>query len=140
VPFGRYDNPRIVDEEGLRLASQALSRAEAVCVDFGEATSKLAVGDFAYFDPPYVPLSKTASFTAYGPGGFGPADQERLSRVLRELRGRGVLAMLSNADTDGARALYKDFSVHVVRAPRAINSNAAKRGDVSELLVTSWGP
>jgi DNA adenine methylase len=140
VPFGRYDNPRIVDEEGLRLASQALSRAEVVCVDFEEATSKLAVGDFAYFDPPYVPLSKTASFTAYGPGGFGPADQERLSRVLRELRGRGVLAMLSNADTDGARALYKDFSVHVVRAPRAINSNAAKRGDVSELLVTSWGP
>jgi DNA adenine methylase len=140
VPFGRYENPRILDEEGLLLASEALARAELVSVDFEEVTAKLGLGDFAYFDPPYVPLSKTASFTAYGPGGFGRADQERLSRVLRELRARGVLAMLSNADTEIARALYDGFALHVVRAPRAINSNASKRGEVSELLVTNWGP
>jgi DNA adenine methylase len=140
VPFGRYDNPRILDEEGLLLASKALARADVRCVDFEEATAKLGAGDFAYFDPPYVPLSKTASFTAYGSGGFGVHDQERLLAVLRSLRERNVLAMLSNADTETTRELYRDFAVHVVRAPRAINSNAKKRGDVSELLVTSWGP
>jgi DNA adenine methylase len=139
VPFGRYENPRLVDEDGLAAASAALARADILCADFEEATATLGAGDFAYFDPPYVPLSKTASFTAYGPGGFGPKDQERLARVLGDLKGRGVLAMLSNADTESARALYQDFSVHVVRAPRAINSNAKKRGDVNELLVTSWG-
>jgi DNA adenine methylase len=140
VPFGRYENPRIVDEEGLLLASKALARADVVHADFEEVSRSLGAGDFAYFDPPYIPLTKTASFTAYASGGFGPADQERLSRVLRELRQRGALAMLSNADTEGARELYRDFAVEVVRAPRAINSDAKKRGDVNELLVTSWGP
>jgi DNA adenine methylase len=140
VPFGRYENPRIVDEEGLTRASEALARADVLCADFEEATATLGAGDFAYFDPPYVPLSKTASFTAYGAGGFGPSDQERLARVLRELKAKDVLAMLSNADTETTRDMYRDFAVHVVRAPRAINSNAKKRGDVNELLVTSWGP
>jgi DNA adenine methylase len=141
VPFGRYENPRIVDEEGLRLASEALARADVVQADFEDVTRDLGPGDFVYFDPPYVPLTKTASFTAYAKAGAsGPKDQERLARVLRELRERHVLAMLSNADTEAARELYRDFAVQVVRAPRAINSNAKKRGDVNELLVTSWGP
>ena len=51
-----------------------------------------------------------------------------------------MILFLSNADTETTRDLYRDFAVHVVRAPRAINSNAKKRGDVNELLVTSWGP
>jgi DNA adenine methylase len=140
VPFGRYDNPRIVDEEGLLLASTALSRAEIVHADFAEVTAVLGAGDFAYFDPPYVPLTKTASFTAYATGGFGPKDQERLAAELGALRARGACAMLSNADTEAMRALYRGFAVHSVMAPRAINSNAKKRGAVRELLVTSWGP
>jgi DNA adenine methylase len=139
VPFGRYENPRIVDREGLVLASSALSRAEIVQADFEAIARDLGPGDFAYFDPPYVPTSKTASFTAYAADGFGPDDQQRLARVLGELRDKGAFAMLSNADTPEARALYADFSVERVRAPRAINSNAKKRGEVSELLVTSWG-
>jgi DNA adenine methylase len=140
VPFGRYENPRIVDEEGLRLASAALERAEIVHADFEEVAKDLGAGDFVYFDPPYVPLTKTASFTAYARGGFGPDDQARLSRVLRELRERHVFAMLSNADTEDVRELYRDFDVQVVLAPRAINSDSKKRGKVNELLVTSWGP
>jgi DNA adenine methylase len=140
VPFGRYENPRIVDEEGLLLASAALARVDIVHADFAEVTRDLGARDFVYFDPPYVPRSKTASFTAYAPGGFGPKDQERLARELGALRDRGACAMLSNADTDGMRELYQGFAVHSVRAPRAINSNAKKRGEVSELVVTNWGP
>jgi DNA adenine methylase len=140
VPFGRYENPRILDTEGLKSASLALARAEILCADFEEATASLGAGDFAYFDPPYVPLTKTASFTSYASGGFGPADQDRLARVVRDLRMRNALVMLSNADTIAARELYDGFAVHVVRAPRSINSKANKRGEVSELLVTSWGP
>ncbi len=139
VPFGRYDNPRIVDEDGLLSASHALARAEILHADFAEVTANLGAGDFAYFDPPYVPLSKTASFTAYAAGGFGPKDQERLARELCALRDRGACAMLSNADTQGVRELYQGFAVQTVKAPRSINSNTKKRGDVNELLVTSWG-
>jgi DNA adenine methylase len=138
VPFGRYANPRILDEEGLRAAAALFKRVKIETCDFAEVTRSLGAGDFVYLDPPYVPLSKTASFTAYGSRGFGPEDQSRLRVQLEELRDRGVFAMLSNADTPETRELYKGFAMHVVRAPRSINSDPTKRGDAAELLVVSW--
>ncbi len=139
VPFGRYKNPRILDEDGLRAASSALAKTEVLHGDFSLATRKLGRGDFVYFDPPYAPVSKTASFTAYARDGFNADDQERLLEEFRALDERGACAMLSNADTKEMRALYKQFAVHIVYAPRSINSDGAKRGNARELLVTSWG-
>jgi DNA adenine methylase len=139
VPFGRYDNPRILDADGLREASRALARATLETRDFAEVTADLGPGDFVYFDPPYVPVSKTSSFTAYGSAGFDESDQVRLLGELGRLRERGVLVMLSNADTEATRALYRDYAVFLTLAPRAINSRGARRGPVGELIVTSWG-
>jgi len=139
VPFGRYANPRIVDKDGLRAASRALAKAEIVAADFSDVTRSLGPGDFAYFDPPYVPVSKSSSFTAYAQGGFGPDDQLRLVAELARLKEVGVAAVLSNADTAATRELYKDFAMHRVTSARSINSQAAGRGHVGELVVTSWG-
>jgi DNA adenine methylase len=139
VPFGRYTNPKILDADGLRAASAALSKAEIVRADFADVTRDLGAGDFVYFDPPYVPLSKSASFTAYASSGFGPADQERLLVELGRLRESGVMAMLSNADTDATRDMYGDFAIHLVTSARSINSKPSGRGHVGELIVTSWG-
>lgn len=139
VPFGRYKNPKILDEENLRAASRALARAEIVHGDFTKVTAQCGAGDFVYFDPPYVPLSRTAAFTSYAANGFARADQERLAQELRALHARGAHAMLSNHDTAETRELYKDFSAQVVWVPRAINSDASKRGDTAELVVTTWG-
>jgi DNA adenine methylase len=139
VPFGRYKNPRIVDEVRLRTASAALARTKLVRGDFAEATRGLGEGDFVYFDPPYAPVSKTAAFTTYARGGFDHDDQLRLVEEVRRLRERGALTMLSNADTAETRALYADFAVHVVYVPRPINSDITKRGDAREIIVTSWG-
>jgi DNA adenine methylase len=138
VPYGRYENPRIVDVERLQAASRALERAEILHGDFSIATRPLGDADFVYFDPPYVPVSKTASFTAYASKGFGPSDQERLAAELRRLATRGVHAMLSNADTKETRRLYAGLSHRVVRVPRAINSDPSKRGEIPELLVRNW--
>ena len=139
VPFGRYKNPRILDEDGLRRASTLLRDVVIAEKDFAEVTRNLKKGDFVYLDPPYVPLSKTAAFTAYASKGFGTKDQERLLRELVRLRARGVNAVLSNADTPQTRKLYEDFACHVATMPRSINSNATKRGAAAELIVTSWG-
>lgn len=139
VPFGRYKNPTICDADALRAASGALAKAQIVHADFAEVTRDLGAGDFVYFDPPYAPASETADFTAYAAGGFGYADQVRLAEEVRALRDRGALVMLSNADTPQMRALYKPFSLTVVAVPRSINSDASKRGDAAELIVTSWG-
>ncbi len=140
VPFGRYANPRIHDPEGLRAASHALAGAEIVSGDFTLATRDVDRRDFVYFDPPYVPLSRTAAFTAYAKDGFGPADQERLVTELARLRAAGVRALLSNHKTPGTLELYRHFAMSEVSARRSISREGSTRTPAAELLVDTWGP
>jgi DNA adenine methylase len=137
VPFGRYTNPRICDEEGLRAASAALQRADLLCADFETAVERAQPGDAVYFDPPYLPVSDTSDFTAYHHDGFGPEDHERLAGVFASLGARGVYALLSNSDAPLARRLYHPFRPHFVEALRSINSKANARGSVLEMLVAN---
>lgn len=138
VPFGRYQNPRILDETGLRAAALLLAGVELLHGDFCEVTRTLQSGDFVYFDPPYVPVSNTAKFTSYAREGFAEADQTRLTAELLRLKKKRVLALLSNADTPESVAMYAGLSVDRVRTSRSINSDATGRGEVSELLVSNW--
>jgi DNA adenine methylase len=137
VPFGRYKNPTILDPEGLRIASKLLSGVDVRVSDFESVTSGLGPRDFVYFDPPYVPVSKTADFTAYSSDKFDAAEQNRLRDRMRELKKRGVPVLLSNADTEQTRELYREFCVERVLMRRNINRDAKKRGDIAELLVTT---
>ena len=98
-------------------------------------------GDFVYFDPPYVPVSATASFTAYTRHGFGEPEQARLAGLFFALAGRGCYVMLSNSSTELARALYAGAThSKTVFASRKINCDGRKRGEVEELIVCSYGP
>jgi len=139
VPFGRYHRPVICDEDRLRTASEALRDVEILCDDFANTLKRVGRRDFVYLDPPYVPLSATASFTAYARRGFGSEDQERLAAVLRALGTRKVPALLSNSDCGTTRELYRGFE-RIDRVPvrRAINSVAHGRGPVDEILVRSF--
>jgi DNA adenine methylase len=138
VPFGRYENPRICDESGLREASRILQRAEIICRDFRHLLYKAQPGDFVYFDPPYSPLSKTSSFTGYSEAPFDHREQKALRQVFNALAERGCHVMLSNSDTEFTRKLYHRFSLQAVQASRAINCNADKRGKISELIITNY--
>jgi DNA adenine methylase len=136
VPFGRYENPTICDVPTLRACSAALSNADLLFDDFAKATRKAETGDFVYFDPPYVPLSATSSFTSYTSNGFGPAEQERLRNVARDLKARGVSVLLSNSSVPFVRDLYADgFEVLEVSATRLVNSKASGRGAIAELVI-----
>jgi DNA adenine methylase len=136
VPFGRYVNPTICDEENLRACARALQGVELRIADFDEALRGVRRGDFVYFDPPYVPASPTASFTAYTSAGFGPPDQVRLRDLARRLKRRGVHVLLSNSATDFVRELYADdFDLEEVPATRAVNSRGSRRGAVPELVM-----
>jgi DNA adenine methylase len=135
VPFGRYKNPRVLDAAKLRAASRALAGVEIRCQDFSAVAEDVAPGDAVYFDPPYAPVSSTASFTSYHADAFGPRDQEALVAVYREVWHRGARAVLSNSDCELTRRLYAGLDVEVVRASRAINSAGHRRGPVNELLV-----
>ncbi|MGA2448100.1 MAG: DNA adenine methylase [Polyangiaceae bacterium] len=138
VPFGRYANPTICDEPTLRACSAALAGVERLLVsDFEVAVADATRGDFAYFDPPYVPLSITSSFTSYTSQGFGLEDQIRLRDLARRLKKRGVRVLLSNSSTPFVRDLYaEDFDVEEVLATRMVNSKASARGAIIELVIT----
>jgi DNA adenine methylase len=136
VPIGRYTDPPICVPSALRAAQDVLSRAELRCADYRTAVADAKSGDFLYFDPPYDPVAPTANFASYTADGFGPDDQRALADTARELVARGCKVMLSNSDTPFIRSLYKGMRVERVKCARAINSNAAKRGDVDELLIT----
>ncbi|KPK17036.1 MAG: hypothetical protein AMJ62_03245 [Myxococcales bacterium SG8_38] len=138
VPFGSYKNPRILNEGGLRAASRALRSAELRCSSFEALLETAKPGDFIYFDPPYEPVSTTASFTSYARDGFSRVDQRRLAEVYGALDRRGCKLMLSNSDVPFIRNLYRRFKVDIVAAPRAINCDAAKRGKVTEIVVRNY--
>jgi len=135
VPFGRYAKPAICDEENLRACSAALANTELVAADFATAAARAAAGDFVYFDPPYVPLSRTAAFTAYAPGGFDLDAQARLATFFGALAARGVAVLLSNSDVPEIRKLYARYRFDSIEATRVINCKATRRGPVRELLV-----
>lgn len=142
APFGRYRNPCILDEQGIRAVHHYLNArpVRILNTDFEQAVSGARAGDFVYFDPPYDPVSASASFTAYQGGGFGRPEQRRLARVVHDLTRRGCRVMLSNSATDFIRSLYKDLRVQRVSATRRINSVATRRGEIDELLVMNYHP
>jgi DNA adenine methylase len=147
VPAGRYARPRICDEANLRRVAKALA-APGVSLDrarFELIIDGAAAGDFVYFDPPYAPLSKTARFTSYTAEGFDAGDQLLLRNVVVRLAMRGCHIVMSNSTAPEIAALYEEskevkaagLRCYTIRARRAINSNATRRGVVNEYVITN---
>lgn len=138
VPFGKYKNPRIIDETNLLNVSAVLQRTKILCCSFETILSQTSAGDFVYLDPPYQPISPTANFTSYTSASFGMPDQERLARFVNELDKRGCYVMVSNSDNESIEKLYPQFKIARVTATRAINCKGNRRGRVNELLITNY--
>ncbi|MBI4950680.1 MAG: DNA adenine methylase [Myxococcales bacterium] len=136
VPFGAYARPRYCNPALLRAVARALADAHIELGGFERVAARARRGDFVYFDPPYVPLTATSSFTAYTRDGFGQDDQERLRDVARALKCRGVRVLLSNSSAPVVHDLYRDgFELVTVAARRAVSCRAGGRGPVAELLI-----
>ena len=140
VPYGRYKNPKIVDVDLLYQISEYLNEndVEILQTDFAEAVKDAQTGDFVYFDPPYIPLNETSSFTSYTHEGFSYEEQIRLRNTFKELTERGVYAMLSNSSSPLVEELYKDFNIYFVEAQRTNGAKSSSRGKISEIIVTNY--
>jgi len=138
VPVGRYVNPRICNEPGLRASSRALRNTKIACAGFDALLRRARPGDFLYFDPPYAPVTATANFTSYSQDGFSHEDQVRLRDVFATLDRRGCKLMLSNSDVPVIRDLYRHWNIDTVQVGRAINCKAKSRGKVSEVVVRNY--
>jgi len=141
VPFGKYKNPKILDEENLRAVSEYLNTAEIsiLNLDYKEVCKLAKKGDFVYLDPPYYPISKSSSFTKYHKLDFTERDQMELTEVFRELDRKGCYVMLSNSNTKFIKELYKEYEIWEVSANRFINCKGDKREKVNvEVLIKNY--
>ncbi|MFW5891474.1 MAG: DNA adenine methylase, partial [bacterium] len=140
VPFGRYKDPNIVNEDTLRAVHKYLNNnnVRILNVDFEEAIKYMRKEAFVYFDPPYHPISDTSSFTGYTTDGFNAKDQKRLKKLCDSLDKRGCRFLLSNSSADLILKLYKDYNMEFVDASRSINSNPDSRGEIEEVLVRNY--
>lgn len=147
VPAGRYDAPKILNEERLAAAASVLARATITRARFDAALAHAQPGDLVYIDPPYAPLTRTANFRSYTAAGFSDADQMHLRDAVVALATHGVKVVLSNSTAPSVLTLYEDDTVkraglrcYRVRARRAINTNAEGRGLIDELVVSNVTP
>jgi DNA adenine methylase len=143
VPFGRYTNPQICDAENIRRVAEVLKNTKVSNTSYKYVLDEAKKGDFVYFDPPYYPVSKTASFTSYSNDVFLEKEQQELKDAFIELHKRGCFVMLSNSDTPFVKSLFQQrkkdcITIHTVLAGRNINSNAGKRGKIREVLITNY--
>ena len=140
APFGHYRNPNIINEPVLRAVSAYFNGTKVTfsSVDYALVLSEVKKGTFVYLDPPYDPVSDTASFTGYVKGGFSKEEQIRLRQCCDELDKRGIKFMLSNSATPFIMEQYNNYNINVVHAKRAINSVGSKRGDVDEVVVRNY--
>jgi DNA adenine methylase len=148
VPAGRYARPTVCDADLVRGVARALDGVSLASCTFDRAVAPAEAGDFLYFDPPYAPLSSTSAFGAYTASRFSESDQVKLCHTVRTLADRGCHVILSNSSAPSIERVYRQavssssgrLTLWRVPARRAINSRAAGRGYITELLLTNVEP
>ena len=145
VPMGAYKNPLICDENNLRAVSKKLQRVTIVCGDYKESTEFIDENTFVYFDPPYRPITDTASFTAYTEILFNDEEQIELAHFVDNMHRKGAKVVVSNSDPKNSNAeddffdnIYSSHKIKRVEATRMINCNSESRGKIKELLISNF--
>ncbi len=147
VPFGKYDKPKICDAATIMADSAILQKVTILNGDYKETLRHATKKTFFYFDPPYKPISKTSSFNSYAKDFFGDDEQRRLKLFCDKLSAKKYRWLLSNSDPKNIdphdnffEKLYSGDSIFIdrVKAKRSINSNASKRGEIFELLISNY--
>ena len=144
VPFNNAKNPLICDEENLRACSELLQNVQLKTGDYSNCKDFIDSETFVYLDPPYRPLTQTSAFTSYSEKGFSDKEQIELGNFIKEISEIGAKVLASNSDPKNANKednffdeLYSNFEIKRISASRMINSNAKKRGAISELLISN---
>ena len=145
VPMGAYKNPMICDEANLRAVSEKLQNVIIVCGDYKESAEFIDEKTFVYFDPPYRPITDTASFTAYTENLFNDEKQIELARFVGDMHRKGAKILVSNSDPKNSNTednffdnIYSAHKIKRVEATRMINCNSEARGKIKELLISNF--
>ena len=134
VPFGSYKKPYFPEAE-LHYFAEKAQRAQFSCTSYQQVIQQAQPDTVIYCDPPYVPLSKTASFTSYASQGFDLDDQAQLANLAEKAQQRGITVVISNHDTTWTRKIYQQAVLHSLQVGRSISQKGATRGKVAELFA-----
>ncbi|PJG60718.1 Dam family site-specific DNA-(adenine-N6)-methyltransferase [Aeromonas cavernicola] len=135
VPFGSYKKPYFPEKE-LWIFAEKAQKATFICESYADAIARAEDDWVIYCDPPYAPLSNTASFTSYAAGGFTLDDQAILARLARHAANhKNVPVLISNHDIELTRELYREANLDKLFVKRTISSNGGTRNKVAELLA-----
>lgn len=139
-PYGKYKNPNIVNKDNILAMSKYFNKNNIKIMegDYKDVLKNLRIGTFVYFDPPYIPISVSSSFTSYTKDKFSKKNQLELKEECDKLNAKGIKFLLSNSDHPFIRELYKNYEIITVKAKRLINSNGNKRGEINELLIRNY--
>ena len=137
VPFGKYKNPKILDEDNLRAASSLLSKARIVCCDYSEALENLTCpNDLIFLDPPYVPISEYSDFKRYTKEQFYLVDHEKLAKTYKALSDKGCHVFLTNSNHSIVQNLYSGFKYEVIQTRRHISCDSKTRKGEDVIVST----
>ncbi len=135
VPFGRYKHPYFPKAE-LTFFAEKAQKATFQQGDFETAFLQLKNNDVVYCDPPYSPINRTASFTAYAGNTFTDEDQIRLVACAENAKRQGVPTLISNHYVDFTKELYKGATKkELFQVQRSISQKGKGRVKVQEILA-----
>ena len=139
VPWGKLKNPLICDDDNLRSISERLKKSTITHTTFSSAINAVREQDVVYFDPPYIPLSSSASFSSYAKEGFGLMDHFALAGSINGLTSRGAWVILSNSDTPETREIFGDsmFLYHL-DVTRSVSAKSESRIKVKEIIASNY--
>ena len=141
VPFGRYKNPKFLDEAVLRSASSILRKTTIVCGDYKTVLQKNAkAGDFIFLDPPYLPVSEYADFKRYTKEQFYEEDHVELAAEVERLHKLGCHVILTNSNHPLVHEQYKMFNIEVIQTKRYISCNGKGRTGEDVVVVAPPKP
>lgn len=146
VPIGSYKKPTFIDKDNILTISKKLQNTKILTGDFELVLNHLP-NNFPcifYLDPPYRPISDTASFTSYSDSGFDDNEQKRLANFCKKIDKLGHYFLLSNSDPKNTNLsddffdeLYQDFKIERIQANRAISASSNGRKRVNEIIVSN---
>ena len=138
VPYGHYNNPKIIDKNHLDEIHLLIKNVIFECSDFNTSLNNIEIDDFVYIDPPYAP-EKNTSFVGYTENGFNIDNHNNLFKLIHDLTDDNKKIMMSNADVSLVRSNFTNekYNITSILCKRSINSKCPE-SKTKEVIITNY--
>jgi DNA adenine methylase len=133
VPIGTKTSV-VLPSDNFKGAAQLLRGAELVAQDFEKTIGAAERGDFLFVDPPYTVKHNMNGFLKYNESIFSWDDQRRLHSALLAAKARGARILVTNANHESVKRLYRGFGASVTLMRSSVLAGDARfRGPSTEI-------